>query len=106
MEWIYVVAAAAAPSICSGIALRFMQIKLDKVAEEAKKHEQDRVQYEMCIMKMSTASMALAEATAKAVQRIPDAKCNGDMHEALDYAKKVKNETKDFVNQKAVEHFM
>mgnify|MGYP000727273512 CR=1 FL=1 len=27
-------------------------------------------------------SLALGEATAKAVQRIPDAKCNGDMHAA------------------------
>ena len=41
-------------------------------------------------------AIALAEATAKAVQRIPDAKCNGDMHAALEYAQKVKHEQKDF----------
>jgi hypothetical protein len=45
---------------------------------------------------MTMASMTLAEVTAKAVQRIPDAKCNGDMHSALDYATSVKNKYKDF----------
>ena len=52
---------------------------------------------------MTVASMALAEATAKAVQRIPDAHCNGDMHAALQYAEKIKNEQKDFLRQQAVE---
>lgn len=33
---------------------------------------------------------------------IPDAKCNGDMHAALDYAQKVKHEQKDFLNSQAL----
>lgn len=42
-------------------------------------------------------AIALAEATARAVQRIPDAHCNGDMHKALDYAEKVKHEQKNLL---------
>lgn len=49
------------------------------------------------------AAIALGEATAKAVQRIPDAHCNGDMHAALEYAAKVKHEQKDFLTQQGVE---
>ncbi len=48
------------------------------------------------------AAIALAEATARAVQRIPDAKCNGDMHAALDYAAKVKHEQKDYLAEQGI----
>lgn len=37
-----------------------------------------------------------------AVQQIPDAHCNGDMHAALDYAQQVKHEKKDFLNGQAL----
>ena len=59
--------------------------------------EKNREQMEMFLVKSNSASIALAEATARAVQRIPDAKCNGDMHKALEYATTVKNEQKDFL---------
>ena len=39
----------------------------------------------------------LGEATARAVQRIPDANCNGDMHQALDYVANVQRKQKDFL---------
>lgn len=41
---------------------------------------------------LKAAALALGEATSRAVQRIPDAHCNGDMHAALEYAQKVKHE--------------
>ncbi len=49
------------------------------------------------LFKQCDASITLAVATAKAVQRIPDAHCNGDMHAALEYAAKVKHEQEDFI---------
>ena len=42
------------------------------------------------------------EATARAVQRIPDAHCNGDMHAALDYAAKIKHAQKDFLTSQGI----
>ena len=36
------------------------------------------------------------------MQRIPDAHCNGDMHDALAYATRVKHDTKDFMTQQGV----
>ena len=45
---------------------------------------------------------AVREATAKAVQRIPDAHCNGDMHAALDYAAEVKHKQRDFVAKRGI----
>ena len=70
--------------------------------KEQDEREQAREKGELCIINCINASLALGEATAKAVQRIPDAKCNGDMHAALDYAQKVKHEQKDFLNSQAL----
>nr|DAL85276.1 MAG TPA: hypothetical protein [Caudoviricetes sp.] len=56
------------------------------------------------VIKGVGAAIALGEATAKAVQRIPDARCNGDMEGALEYAKRVKHEQKDFLTEQASEN--
>ena len=70
------------------------QAKRDKKAEE---RERNREKLDMMLLQSTSAAIALGEATAKAVQRIPDAHCNGDMHAALDYAARVKHEQKDFL---------
>ena len=50
--------------------------------------------------------VALGEATAKAVQRIPDAHCNGDMKGALEYATTVKHRQKEFLTKQGVSALM
>lgn len=54
------------------------------------------------MVKATWASIALGEATAKAVQRIPDAHCNGDMSKALEYATQVKHEQKEFFAEQGI----
>lgn len=74
-----------------------------RAAEEAKleaervKQENSRKAFEKNLLATSNAALALGEATARAVQRIPDAHCNGDMHAALNYAAKIKHEQRDFL---------
>ena len=68
--------------------------------------EQSIQKNELCIINCVNASLALGEATARAVQRIQDAHCNGDMHAALDYAQKVKHEQKDFLNEQALKQIV
>lgn len=71
----------------------------DRKAEEraAAREELDRH-----LVQMSLANNALCVATARAVQRIPDAKCNGDMAAALDFAKKTKQEEKAFLTKQGI----
>ena len=69
----------------------------------AKAEEREHAREELRAIRSTNAAIALAEATAKAVQRIPDAKCNGDMHAALDYAAKVKHEQKDFLTKQGIQ---
>lgn len=72
---------------------RLEAVRVKKEEEREKNREKLDVQ----LLKSTSAAIALGEATARAVQRIPDAHCNGDMHAALDYAAKVKQEQKDFL---------
>lgn len=72
--------------------------------EKEEKREHLREKQEVLMVKGINAAIALGEATAKAVQRIPDAHCNGDMHAALEYASNVKREQRDFLNEQGVIH--
>ena len=63
----------------------------------AEELERNREKLDVLLLQSTTAAIALGEATARAVQRIPDAHCNGDMHKALDYAAEVKHSQKDFL---------
>lgn len=94
-------AAAVAVAIIEAIAAR--ERKRDK-AERAKLAEQQRLQEQLLVklIESNWAAIALAEATAKAVQKIPDAHCNGDMREALEYAMKVKHAQKQFLAEQGV----
>lgn len=112
-----VVAAAGIPSAIVGFAVWMMQqkiLKRDKQREEdnlryrkeREEKEQAREQFEINLLEQLNATMALSEATAKAVQRIPDAHCNGDMHAALKYAEETKRKQKEFLQKKGIQAIM
>lgn len=73
-------------------------------AERKHRDEQEtaREQLMLMLIQSTSASIALGEATAKAVQRIPDAKCNGDMSSALAYATSVKHTQKEFLAKQGI----
>lgn len=68
------------------------------------KKDQARLEHSALMMQLTMASLALGIATAEAVQRIPDTNCNGDMHEALNFAKDAKKEYRDFQQRQTAEH--
>ncbi len=80
-----------------------LERKIEKREKEREKKEKIREQQEFLIVKSIGAAIALGEATAEAVARIPDTHCNGDMHNALDYARQVKHEQKDFLTRQGIE---
>jgi hypothetical protein len=85
------------PSAITGIAVWALKRWLEK--REAKAEERNKALTDILIAQVmcNNASLSLAEATANAVSRIPDAHCNGDMHEALDVAKKMKHEQRELL---------
>jgi len=90
------------PTAITAFCSWMIQRKITKRDAIQDKREAAREQNEVLLIQNTRAALALAEATAVAVQRIPDAHCNGDMHAALEYARKVKHEQKDFLTEQGI----
>ena len=74
--------------------------------EHEKNKEKARKEFELCMVHGLMASVDLGEATAKAVQRIPDCHCNGDMKGALEEEAKVKKEIQEFLARQGVDNIV
>ncbi len=103
-EWFFTL--VSLPSVVTGLVLWLSQRKIVKKSEEMAAREKQREEYECMLLKSVNAALSLGKATAKAVQRIPDAHCNGDMQAALDYAQSIKHEQEEFMATKAVENIV
>lgn len=106
--------AMSIPSAVTGFCFWLLENKISrKQKEEEEKEEQRQKQEErveaarrkneVIVIEGVNAAIALGEATARAVQRIPDANCNGDMHQALDYAAEIKHKHKDFMTEQGID---
>lgn len=115
MEWYQVLISCGVPTAVLGFLFWLFERRIDKREKEReKKQEQqlkhqaklndERKQHEILLIESTGAAIALGEATARAVQRIPDAHCNGDMHAALDYAVSVKHKQKELLTKLGVEN--
>ena len=113
MDITAIIIAASIPSAVTGFCFWLIERNIKKqdekreAVERAQREDEDereklRQQQEFFLVRGVNAAIALGEATAKAVQRIPDTHCNGDMHAALEYAAKVKHEQKDFLTKQGV----
>ncbi len=103
MDFITLIFAIGIPSAITGFCFCMLEKKIERRQKEQDKKDDARKQNEIIVLKGVNAAIALGEATARAVQRIPDAHCNGDMHQALAYAEKIKHEQKDFLTEQGVE---
>lgn len=103
MELTAIVAAMSIPSAFTGFCFWMLQRKISKKQEEEDKKDEARRKNEIIVIEGVNAAIALGEATARAMERIPDAKCNGDMHKALEYAEKIKHKHKDFMTEQGVD---
>ena len=104
---------AAIPSAITGFCFWYLERRIAQREDEDKEdrklrqqemdeREQRREEFEFYVLQSVNASVALSEATAKALQRIPEAHCNGDMTEALEYASKVKHKQKEFLFRQGI----
>lgn len=94
--------AAGIPTAVCGFLVWMLKRHIDKREKDRAEHDQNMQKMMMMIMQTGRANNVLAVATAKAVQRIPDAKCNGDMTSALEEASRIQREEKDFLMQMGV----
>lgn len=99
-----IIAAMGIPSAITGLLVWWLKKEIDKKEAQREEKEGNTEKLMLMIMQTSRATNVLAEATARAVQRIPDAKCNGDMTRALEQAKKIQLEEQQFLFDQGVKH--
>lgn len=101
--WQFIVALGI-PTAITGLFVWWLKKSIDK--RESKREERDANTEKFMIMMMQEirATNVLSTATAKAVQRIPDAHCNGDMTSALETAAKIQKEEKEFLLNQGIKH--
>jgi hypothetical protein len=84
------------PTAITAFCSWMLQRRITKREAAQEEREKAREKNEVLIIKGMGAAIALGEATA-------DAHCNGDMHAALEYARKVKHEHKEFMTEQSVQ---
>ena len=92
------------PSAIFGLVIWWFKRYIDKRDAKAEEREKNTENLMLLMMQEIRANNVLAEATAKAVQRIPDAHCNGDMTSALELASKIKKEEEKFMYDQGIKH--
>jgi len=97
------VVAMGIPSAFTGFCFWMLERKLDRRQKAEERKDEARRRNEVIVIEGVNAAIALGEATARAVKRIPDAKCNGDMATALKYASEVKHNHKNFMTEQGVD---
>ena len=94
--WIIFVAGLGIPSAIVSFCMNRLSKKIE-ASEKAKGEKEDaRIEYETMMIELIMASLSLSEATAKAVQNIPDAHANGEITSALGWSKEIKNKYHQF----------
>lgn len=92
------------PSAVTGLLVWWLKRYIDKKEKEREEREKKTETFMLMILQDTRATNVLAEATARAVQRIPDAKCNGDMTAALEEAAKIRKAETDWLQKQGVEN--
>ena len=92
------------PSAITGLGIWWFK---RRVEASEKKNQEQQENIEALIMMMvqsSKANQIGITAIARAVQRIPDAKCNGDMTAALAEIEKIQQQEKQFLINKGIKY--
>lgn len=87
------------PSAVTGLCFFWIEQKIKKNQAKLEEKEKMREKNEILIIKSNMAAIALGEATATALK---NGHCNGETEAALEYARKVKHEQKDFLIEQGI----
>ena len=92
------------PSTITGFGIWLLKRKIEKNERQYNEKENNLQDLVLMMLQTTRANAVGITAVAKAIQRIPDAHCNGDMTKALEYMKTIQEKEKDFLMDKGVKH--
>lgn len=93
------VALMGIPSAITGLCFWLVQRRLTKRDEELDRRDAARERNEELLVRSVGAAIALGEATATALK---NGHANGETEAALEYAKRIKHEQKDFLTEQGI----
>lgn len=99
MEWLEIIKLFGIPSLVTGAIIGIWQRRQDKREADRERREVNREKMELFSLQELMAVSAISRATAEAVQRIPDAHCNGEVKAALEYERGIRNKQRDFLEE-------
>ena len=92
------------PSAITGIGIWWIKRRIEKNEAKQKEHEANLEALVLMMMQSTRANNVGIVAIARAVQRIPDAKCNGDMTKALEQMDMIQKKEQQFVLDKGIKY--
>lgn len=93
------VALMGIPSAITGLCFWMVERRLTKRDEELDRRDAARERNEVLLVRSVGAAIALGEATATALK---NGHANGETEAALEYAKRIKHEQKDFLTEQGI----
>lgn len=94
----------AVPSSITGLVVWWLKRKIEENEKKAREHESNLESLVLMMMESTRANTVGITAIAKAVQRIPDAHCNGDMSAALEQMEQVQEKEQQFIMDKGIKY--
>lgn len=104
MEILEIILMFGVPSAITGFGVWLIKRKIEKNEKRYNEKENNLEDLVLMMLQTTRANAVGITAVAKAIQRIPDAHCNGDMTKALEYMKTIQEKEKDFLMDKGVKH--
>lgn len=104
MEPIELLVLFGIPSAITGIGIWWIKRRIEKNEKKAKEHEENIETLILMMMQTTRANTVGITAIARAIQRIPDAQCNGDMTAALEEMESIQKKEQQFIIDKGVKY--
>ena len=104
MEILEIILMFGIPTAITGFGIWLIKRKIEKNEKQQIEKENNLESLILMMLQTTRANTIGITAVAEAIQRIPDAHCNGDMTKALEYMKTIQEKEKDFLMDKGVKH--
>lgn len=92
------------PSAITGLGIYLLKQRMKRNEEKLRERENNLESLVLMMMQSTRANSVGIQAIARAIQRIPDAKCNGDMEAALEKMAAIQKEEQTFLVNKGVKY--
>lgn len=92
------------PSAITGLGVWWFKRRVEESERKSQEQQHNIEALIMMIIQSSKANQIGITAIARAVQRIPDAHCNGDMTAALEEMEEIQKKEKQFLMDKGIKY--